>query len=291
MNDKSWQIALIIYEYSIFGTNKIILEEFVMGLSKFVARSSHSSFRFLGRIYSFCNAALSGFWLGVMSEKSLEFSDNEYYSNAKYYTEEKYNMSGFFDWEKFMVEKHFSKTDRILLIAAGGGREVLAFSKMEFKVDSYECNTGLVAFGNDLLEKNNTGNRIKYLQRNSVPEEVKEYDGVIIGWGAYSLIPGKKKRVAFLTALHPFLGKGAPLMISFLWSEKRNKQDRIITWVSNFFRFFHSKEKTEQGDRLMPYFIHYFTEAEVRSELKVSKFTVIDYYSKDYGCLIAVSKD
>jgi hypothetical protein len=262
-----------------------------MGLAKFVAVLSHSSFRSLGRIYSFSNALLSGFWLGVMSEKSLEYSDERYYNNTKYYTEDKYNQSGFFNWEKPMIEKHFSKTERILLIAAGGGREVLALSKMGFKLDSYECNAKLVAFGNDLLEKNNTGNRIKYLQRNSVPEEVKEYDGVIIGWGAYSLMPGKKKRLAFLSALHPFLGKGAPLMISFLCSEKRNKQDRIITRVSNFFRFFHKKEKTEQGDRLMPDFIHYFTEEEVRSEFKVTKFNVIDYYSKDYGCLIAVTED
>ena len=81
--------------------------------------------------------------------------------------------SGLFEWEKPIIEKHFSNAKSILLIAAGGGREVLALIKMGFEVDSYECNTKLIEYGNELLQRNKIDTKIKYLPRNSVPVKLK----------------------------------------------------------------------------------------------------------------------
>jgi len=258
-----------------------------MAYYKFVARLSHSLFRFMGRLCNFLDAVFSGFWLGVMSEKSLDYSDELFYNRSKHYSDDKYNLSGLFDWEKAMIEKYFSNARSILLIAAGGGREVIALGKMGFEVDSYECNQSLIEYGNALLKKNGIDADIKYLPRNSIPSEIKKYDGIIVGWGAYSLIQGNKKRRTFLAGLYPFLKKETPLMVSFLWMEKKGKKDEIIKNISNFFRIFSNKDKTEPGDRLVPDFIHYFSEEEIKNELIQSNFRVIDYYSSDYACVIA----
>jgi len=258
-----------------------------MAFYKFIAKLSHLSFKFLKKLTDFLDAAFSGFFLGVMSQKSLDFSDELYYNRNKSYLEDKYNLSGLFEWEKPVIQKYFSNAKSILLIAAGGGREALALSKMGYEVDSYECNKALIEYGNKLLQKNKIENLIKYLPRNTVPEEIRKYDGIIIGWGAYSHIPGFKKRLFFLAGLYPFLHKETPLMISFLFTHGRNRRDKIIKNVSNFFRIFGNKDKTEPGDRLEPGFIHYFTEEEIKSELIQSKFSIIEYSSKDYGCVIA----
>jgi hypothetical protein len=254
---------------------------------KFIAKLSHSSFRFIKKVYNFLNAILSGFWLGVLSEKSLEYSDELFYVTTGDYTDDKYNESGLFKWEKPMVEKYFSNAKSILLIAAGGGREVLALSKMGFEIDCYECNPKLIEFGNALLQKNKIDNKIKYLPRNSIPGDIKKYDGIIIGWGAYSLIQGNKKRLSFLAGLYSFLHKEAPLMISFLWTKNRSRHEKIVKNVSNFFRIFSNKDKTELGDTFVPDFIHYFTEEEIKGELIQSKYRIIDYSATDYGCVIA----
>jgi hypothetical protein len=258
-----------------------------MALYKFTAKLSHLSFNFLKKLTAFLDAASSGFWLGVMSQRSLDYSDELYYKSTNQYTDDKYNESGLFDWEKPVIEKHFSNAKTILLIAAGGGREALALSKMGFIVDGYECNQTLIEFANRLLQKNNIDNRIKYLQRNSVPGEIKKYDGIIIGWGAYSLIQGNKNRISFLEGLSPFLNNETKLMISFLWTRSRNRRDKITKNISNFFRTFSRKEKTEPGDKLEPNFIHYFNEEEIKGELTQAKFRVLDYSSTDYGCVIA----
>lgn len=254
---------------------------------KLVARVSQSSFRFLKNLTNLLDALFSGFWLGVMGKKSLDFTDELYYNKSKSYSNDKYNESGLFKWEKSMIEKHFSGFETILLIAAGGGREALALSKMGFKVDSYECNPSLVEYGNSLLKKNNSDARIEILKRNLVPEEVIKYDGIIIGWGAYSHMEGTAVRQNFLNSLKPFMNNDSRLMISFLYVTNRNKKDKIVVGVSNFFREFSGQARSEPGDRLEPDFIHYFMEDEIRDELTSAGFTVTDYSTDEYGCLIA----
>jgi hypothetical protein len=254
---------------------------------KFIAKLSYSSLQFLKKAYNFFDAILSGFWLGVMSERSFDYYDEFHYNRSQKYTDDNYNLSGLSGWEQDRIDKYFSKAKNILLIAAGGGRETVALSKIGFEVDSYECNTALIEYGNEFLQKNRIGHKIKYLPKNSVPDEIKKYDGIIIGWGAYSHIRGKKERLSFLEKLYPFLHKETPLMISFLTKEEKGRQEKINKSVSNFFRFFSGKDKTELGDRLMSYFVHYFDEQEIKSELIQSKFRVIDYYNINYGCIIA----
>jgi 2-polyprenyl-3-methyl-5-hydroxy-6-metoxy-1,4-benzoquinol methylase len=222
-----------------------------------------------------------------MGKKSLEYSDELYYNKTKNYFDEKYNMSGLFEWEKPVIERHFKERKNILLIAAGGGREVIALSKMGLNVDGHECNRKLIEKANDLLEKSGLGNRIKYLAKNSVPTDSKEYDGIIIGWGAYSHILGRKERIAFLEKLYSICGAETLIMISFLWTSKRTWKDKLIVNVSNFFRRISFREKTELGDRLVPDYIHYFTEEEVKGELIQVGYRISDYYANEYGCIVA----
>lgn len=257
-----------------------------MKLYRLSARMSHAGFMFLKRLTSFLDLVHTGFWLGILGEKGLDYSDELFYNNSKHYLDDKYNESGLYEWERMMIGKHFSNVNRILLIAAGGGRETLALGKMGKDTDSYECNPVLIAYGNDLLARNNIKDEIKYLPRNSMPE-AGNYDGIIIGWGAYSLMRGKKTRLSFLEKVKPFMKSGTPLMISFLYTTERTGRDRTIKKISGFFRFFRRGPETELGDRLVPDFIHYFTEDEIRGEMSAAGLKTDDYYASEYGCLIA----
>lgn len=257
-----------------------------MAWYKIVARFSHASFKFLKNLTYFLDAFFSGLWLGIMGRKSLEFSDELYYNGSKSYFNDRYNESGFFGWEKPVIEKHFKDAKNIIIIASGGGREILALSKMGFSVEGYECNPYLVKYGNSLLKKNQVKAEIKLLPRNSVPDEQKQYDGLIIGWGAYSHMEGMGIRKSFLNELKPFMHESSRLMISFLYVTQRSKRDKIVVKVSNFFRTFSRKFRTEPGDRLEPDFIHYFMEDEIKSEITEAGFRIIDFSKDEYGCVI-----
>jgi len=258
-----------------------------MKLYKLFVRISHSCFSFLKRLTNFLDAFHSGFWLGVLSKKGLDYSDEIHYSANTTYVEDVYNEKGLLDWESYIVEKHFSEVKNIMLIAAGGGREVLALSKMAFRVEGYECNPVLVEYGNRLLQKNKVDSRISHLTRNTVPSEVMQYDAVIIGWGAYSHIKGGPARIKFLKDLYPFMHTGSRLMISFIWVKERNNRDRMIQKISGFFGSFCRGEKSELGDKLVPNYMHYFKEDEIRAELKQAGYGTIEYDEEKHGFIIA----
>ena len=258
-----------------------------MKLYKLFARLSHSCFIFLKRLTSFLDAFHSGFWLGVLGKKALDYSDEIHYASSTTYVENEYNEKGLYDRENYIVDKHFGDVKTIMLIAAGGGREVLGLSRMGFRVDGYECNPVLVEYGNKLLQKNKSESRIAHLTRNTVPSEVRQYDAVIIGWGAYSHIKGGSARIQFLKKLSPLMHRGSRLMVSFIWVKERNRRDRMIQRVSGFFGLFCRGERSEQGDKLVPNYMHYFREDEIRSEFTKAGFRVVEYDEVRHGFIIA----
>lgn len=195
-----------------------------MSLTKLIARLSYSSLTFFKKTYNFFDAVQSGFWLGVMSEKSLDLYDEFHYNRSQKYTDDEYNLSGFSGWEKERIEKFSSEAKNILSIAAGGGRETAALTRAGFSVDSYECNKKLVEYGNGFLKRNGFNATIQYLPSNSVPE-AKIYDGIIIGWGAYTHKRGKNKRISFLSKVGQLLKEGGPLMVSFATRQGDSNQD------------------------------------------------------------------
>ena len=74
-------------------------------ISRLIARFSHFSFRFVFKGYAVVHSLLTGFWLGIMGEKSFDAVDDLAYTRKLLYSDEIYNTSGLFDWEREMIEK------------------------------------------------------------------------------------------------------------------------------------------------------------------------------------------
>lgn len=253
-----------------------------------LVRLVSGSLNFLESIYKFSDAALSGFWLGIMSEKAIDRYNKYHYDRLPKYLDDKYNLSGLHRWEYERIKKFFYASKTFLLIGAGGGRETAALRKWGVEIDSYECSEKFVAYGNDFLKRNNIDASITWLPVNSVPDLIKKYDGIILGWGAYTHIYGSWNRISLLKKLHPFCKNETQIMISFFTRNGMGRKDKIVGSVSNFFRFFCRRPKTEAGDRLESYFAHYFNRQEIESELKQSGFSLLEYYDEEYGCAVGV---
>jgi len=65
-----------------------------MSYAKFIARLTHSSLEFIKKTYNLTDSVISGFWLGVMSEKSLDLYNELHYNKSEKYTDDNYNLSG-----------------------------------------------------------------------------------------------------------------------------------------------------------------------------------------------------
>lgn len=235
------------------------------------------------RVAGACDAIQQGFWLGMLGKRNLDDLAILQYARWAMYADPAYNRSGLSAWEQSAVESHFTPRSRLLLGAAGGGREALALAERAYRVDAFDCQPALVEACARLIE-GYPATRALLAQPGLLPEGLSAYDGAIVGWGGYMHIPGKAQRIAFLSAIREHVTSGSPILISFFVRSADSRRFRWIHAVAGFIRKLRgSAEPIELGDAIAGTFDHYFIESEIRDELDRSGFDLLEFHCVPYG--------
>jgi hypothetical protein len=249
-----------------------------------------------GRLIRVMQSVSTGFWLGFLSPSDLDAVDDAYYVgvNGKRagpidYSSNEYNKQGLFDWERRAIEAHFPIGGSIAVMAAGGGREVLALRHLSCRVDGWDCQPDFVVAANELLVAEGFEPSVTVAPRNAVPAGADMYDGLVIGWGAYTLIRGRDRRVALLRELRARVETGSPMLLSFFTRGPANVHLRIATAVGNLVRRVLGRERLDLGDYLEPNFVHGFVEDEIADELAAGGFELKSFVAAPYGHAVAVA--
>ncbi len=253
--------------------------------------------RFTERLAAGSRTLFNGLWLGVLTDDELAAIDLDYYTSSAAYRTAEWNERGLFDWEQLAVDRHFGGCRRIVVLAAGGGREVLALLRAGFDAVGYEPHPDLAAFGRDLLAGHGHPDRLHLSRRGEVPPGVGPCDGVIVGWGAYSLVSGRHARVRLLAGIRELLHDGGPVLLSYV---EREVDDRELRWtasIANGVRRLRGVVPAEVGDTLSPYYSHIFSRAELAEEAAEAGLELVDRWSPgradrttSYGCAVAVRR-
>jgi hypothetical protein len=245
------------------------------------------------RLIRLIQSLFTGFWLGILTGSDLDSVDDAYYvgsekrSSPVDYTSPEYNKRGLFEWERKAIEDNFTPGGSIALMAAGGGREVLALRKMSFQVDAWECQPDLIAAANALLAAEGFEPSVTHAPRSTVPVGTRMYDGLIIGWGSYMLVQGRPRRVALLREFRARVAVGAPILVSFYTRRSGDAYVRLVARVANLGRLLLGRERVQVGDLLEPNYVHRFTEDEIASELADAGFALTSYGAAPYGHAVA----
>jgi hypothetical protein len=242
-----------------------------------------ASFRFWQKGINMLQACFTGFWLGVLPRDILHSVDKLYYDSTDMYHRKEYNRRGLFAWEKKIIDQYFQSGQHLWVGGVGGGREPLGLYRLGFQVNSFECHPQLVEFANTLLREEGFPGCVELAPRDQCPPTQSYFDGLIMGWGAYMLIQGRKKRVAFLKQMRAQVASGAPLMLSFYFQAGQPFRFKVIASIANFWRWLLGREKVDVGDDLEPDFVHHFTEEQIRSEMKEAGFDLVFYTIHPYG--------
>ena len=97
------------------------------------------------RIIRLAGAIHEGFWLGCLDAEDLgDIAVHWYGRKNTMYNSPEHNLSGFYAWEQEMISKYYRPNSRILVAAAGGGRELIALHRAGFRADGFECTPHLV---------------------------------------------------------------------------------------------------------------------------------------------------
>jgi hypothetical protein len=246
-------------------------------VSRLRAGAVHLGIRLVRRAYGYVDATAAGIALGIMDRRHLHALDRLHYGRASSYQSEAHNLRGLFDWEHEAVDGWFRGCRSLVVVGAGGGREVLALSRMGFEVDGYECNERLVRAAGALLPAQGCPARVLPLPRDASPAPGRAYDGLVAGWSAYMLIPGRAARIGFLRGMAALAAPGAPLLLSFFTRTAGNARWRRIAEVAAPLRRLRRAEPVEEGDDLVPNYVHRFTEEEVRAEMAEGGFELLRF--------------
>ena len=236
-----------------------------------------------GRLAAAGGAVHAGLWLGLLDRRDLHALDQARYEAAATYRQDAHNLRGLFDWERRALAGHFPATGSLLVLGAGAGRELLALARLGYAVTGYECNPVLVEHGRRLLARTGCGARLHPVGRDEAPRDDGRHDGVIVGWSAYTLIPGRPERVALLAGLRRRVPAGAPVLVSFFTRPPGCRRTRVVTAVANAVRRVRRARPVEAGDDLTPDFVHRFTRAELVAELSAGGFALREFHPQGPG--------
>ena len=234
---------------------------------------------------------VTGFWLAMLTPRMIERLDHWYYTRGfLMYLDPNYNRSGWFDWEKPVIDQYFAKLRSVMIAAgAGAGREMLALNRMGVRTVGYEHNPALRELGNQLLLEEGWEPSLRAAPASAMAADTNEYDGVIIGWASYSLMPGRDTRISFLKSVRSRCREGAPLLVSYLDRSGDRTFYRLSTALANSLRTALGRTKVELGDTLSASYAHYFAEEEIKAELVEGGFLPVASARVPYGYVVATA--
>ena len=234
-----------------------------------------------------------GFWLGCLDPEDLTAITIRSFQHSRMYNGREHNQSGLFPWERETIDRFFRPGSRILVAASGGGRELIALHGLGFQADGFDCTPGLVETSRRLLQELGIPSNVMLCPPNDVPRELTPYDGLIVGWTAYTHICGSGRRIAFLRKLRASVPPEAPILVSFWGREGTSPDESRAFRLAKWFRSLRGRraEPLEPGDHVTDRVYHHgFTKGEIEAEFKAGGFRMSHYSETDHPYAVGVSE-
>jgi hypothetical protein len=247
--------------------------------------------RWFNRFVRLASTLYEGFWLGCLSPDDLNAITAIYYQQSHEYSSSEHNLRGLFDWEVPVLDRYFPPRSRILVAAAGGGREVLALRRAGFQAEGCECSPTLLRASDALFDQLGEPRGVILCAADEVPAGPPIYNGLIVGWSAYTHIPTRRRRVAFLQGLCQRALPGSPVLLSFFPREISSHYETLVyqTACVSRFLFRGRRETLEIGDHLGWCYSHTFTREEVGTELNAAGFRLVHFNEVGEGHAVGVA--
>jgi SAM-dependent methyltransferase len=242
-------------------------------------------------IHGGLQALFEGVWMGILSTRAVDAISQLSYGEGSEYTKGRHLDSGFHFWEEIAVHRFFPPECRVLVAAAGGGRELVALARAGFHADGFECSRPMVEAGQQALRERKIAGRLEWSPPCTVPDGNEMYDALIAGWNGYTYIMPRQRRVEFLKALRSRVRPGGHLLVSGAFRSARTRAEVWPSRIANALRRCTFRPPVfETGDRFPGRPRHSFTRQQIRDELAEAGFAAIEFWIwGQFGAVAAVS--
>lgn len=224
------------------------------------------------------------------------------YDRRTAYLPDSGQYDGLHEWEvRFLRSPHFPHTGRILLGAAGGGRELRALTRLGYTVDAFEPAPNLLAGARTVISRPGKG-RVELGAYRDLVQAIDgrgpladlvrgaRYDAVVLGWGSYSHVYLRSERKAVLEAMRALCPSG-PVALSFDTTprEKREPQTPAMRFLRHRVlpRLRALRGETEPLEPLAFWpgigFLVAFDRARIEAEAEAAGYRVETFAAEPYG--------
>ena len=241
--------------------------------------------RALGWLPGKVKAVHMAIWLGILDGDDLNEVTAGSYDDASGFGTEKHNLRGLWPWEEAAMATSFRDCRRLLVAAAGGGRDAIALAKQGFAVAAFDSSTLLTAACKTNADLANVQVAVHDARPDEVPSGLGEYDGLIVGRGAYHHIPGRSRRVRFLRKCGQHLSPGARVFVGDFQVQPEDARGHLWTArIAGAIRRLRRGEEIEAGDALNEHnFYHRFVREEIQTELHDAGFELESFEPAPFG--------
>lgn len=198
--------------------------------------------RFFFRFQEAAQNAIGGFFDGALTDEEktelgIVLSDYSLRRSSP--------SRGLWKWEEEWFNKWLPKPPKRLLIgAAGTGREAVALARSGYRIDAFEpatfaarkCAEALGDKGRVFIGRYEDLNRAVIDSKGSPLAEIalESYDAIILGWGSLTHVIDERERERLLQSCWR-LGKNAPILASFWLRSSEismNKSSRVKKYAA-----------------------------------------------------------
>lgn len=240
-----------------------------------ITLSDPTADRWFYRVGRLMTTLHEGCWLDCLSANHLNAVTAARFGESQYYASTKLNLSGFFNSETTVLDRHFRRGSRILDAAAGAGREVLALRKAGFEAEGFESSLPLPRANQAIFDRVGQPRHVIPCAPRQRSPGPATYAGLIVGWAAYTHIPTKLWRIVFLQALRQRALPNSPGLIPFFTRSGCARYENLLCRTATILRLFLRvrKESLDPGDHLeWSRYVYRFTRDEVDTELRTAGF-------------------
>lgn len=179
--------------------------------------------------------------------------------------------------ERVLIERHFSKSQRILELGCGGGRVALGLLQSGYPdVIATDFSPIMVSLARAVLADHDEGweKIVEQQDATALTYPDASFDRAIFAFNGLMCLPSRDHRLAALRSIHRVLKPGGIFLFT---ASDREKGANAAYWAKEA----DTDEELIPGDRwhesdTSPVFIHSSTEPETRGELSVTGFTVLE---------------
>lgn len=247
--------------------------------------------RAMGLFHAAGWVGLQSLGLGLLDPEELVRLTVQRFESSDYLDPTYNTGSGLWLWEREALRRFFPPTGRIVVGAAGSGREMIALHRAGYSVDGFECAHRLAEAGEEILRNAGCPGRLIWAPPGTVPALAGPFDGAIMGWSGYMYIPLRAQRVRLLQDFRRILRSGAPLLVSF---KTRDQSKRRMLWSArgaNRIRKIRGVPPVGAGDLLDNGFQHWFNREDIASEMADAGLQLKLYSSECYGWAVGIRAD